>query len=331
MARRRITQAQIRDRRSKRLAIGLGLLFVVVMGIQGPKLLKQLKNAPPAPVDTTAPSTPPAGAASTGATGTNGAGTLAAANVPRQLTSFSLLPMKDPFGLPYRAATGTPDSADEGDSDAETAAAKAAEGSTDAESAAKPAAAEGTAATAPLAAAGPPAGQSTAKASTAKASTAKASTASKPPTVKFTVPPPNAALITTNGRPELVFVGSGFPSAQPMFKVVSLAKNKKGKRIGVRIGVLGGSFVGNAPTLLLANGHKVTLADQTDGSQYVIEVVRLTTATPPPPTTSTATTATATTATATTATATTPTTTTPATTTPTTTTPAAPTPPTTTG
>src|SRR5581483_11783255 len=122
----------------------------------------------------------------------------------------SLLPLKDPFDAPVHGAVGTPESSDETDADAESAAAKAAEGSTDNASAANAAAA----------------------AATAKAAGAAAKA---PAPVKFTVPPPNAAQIELNGRSEVVLVGAGFPSAQPMFKLVSLAKNKKGKRIGVRI------------------------------------------------------------------------------------------------
>ncbi len=267
MARRRITQAQIRDRRSKRLALVLGVVFLGVMGIQAPKLMKQLHHGAPAaatPPPTSAATGAPAPGATTGASGAAGTATV---SVPRQLTSFSLLPLKDPFDAPVHGAVGTPESSDETDADAESAAAKAAEGSTDNESAA---AAKAAAATNAASAANAAAAAATAKAAGAAAKA--------PAPVKFTVPPPNAAQIELNGRSEVVLVGAGFPSAQPMFKLVSLAKNKKGKRIGVRISVVGGSFSGGDPTLLLVKGRKVTLADVTDGSRYVVEVVRLTNA-----------------------------------------------------
>src|SRR5581483_11621685 len=233
MARRRITQAQIRDRRSKRLALVLGVVFLGVMGIQAPKLMKQLHHGAPAaatPPPTSAATGAPAPGATTGASGAAGTATV---SVPRQLTSFSLLPLKDPFDAPVHGAVGTPESSDETDADAESAAANA---------------------------------------------KAAGAAAKAPAPVKFTVPPPNAAQIELNGRSEVVLVGAGFPSAQPMFKLVSLAKNKKGKRIGVRISVVGGSFSGGDPTLLLVKGRKVTLADVTDGSRYVVEVIRLTNA-----------------------------------------------------
>ena len=62
MAGRRPTAAQVRDRRSKRMAIGLGVVLLVVGVIQGPKLLKQLsgKKTPaeaPLPVAAAAGST----------------------------------------------------------------------------------------------------------------------------------------------------------------------------------------------------------------------------------------------------------------------------------
>src|SRR5579863_3180182 len=100
---RRLTAAQARDRRSKRLAIGLGALLLVVGVIQGPKLLKQL--SPPAP-----PS-PPAAAAPTGAAGaTSAAGSAASAGTVTtgtQLQSFSLLAVKDPFYSPIQQTGAT--------------------------------------------------------------------------------------------------------------------------------------------------------------------------------------------------------------------------------
>jgi hypothetical protein len=91
-------------------------------------------------------------------------------------------------------------------------------------------------------------------------------------------------VITTNGRSEVVTLGAGFPSSEPTFKLVWLAKNKK----GIKISVVGGSFAGGVPTLLLAKGQEVTLADQSDGSRFVLELLRLTNQAPPLPPPSTA-------------------------------------------
>jgi hypothetical protein len=133
-------------------------------------------------------------------------------------------------------------------------------------------------------------------------------------TVSFSAakPPPNAAIVTTNGQRQLVYVGDGFPRADPLFRLVALSDK------AVRVGVLGGGFTSGVPTIKLARGKPLTLANEADGEHYVIQLVRLTTAAPKPAAPATA------------PAATTPTTTTPATTTPTSTTPATTTPTTTT-
>ena len=118
--------------------------------------------------------------------------------------------------------------------------------------------------------------------------------------------PPNAALLLTNGHRQVVSVGKGFPSPQPLFKLVAL-----GKKGSIRIGVLGGSFASGAPTMVLLKGQKITLANQSDGSRYVVQLIRQTTAAATAQTGGTA----ATTPTATTPVATTPVTTAPVTTT----------------
>jgi hypothetical protein len=102
-------------------------------------------------------------------------------------------------------------------------------------------------------------------------------------TVNFSAaqPPPNAAIVTTNGRKQLVYVGDGFPAADPVFRLVALAKK------AVRVGVFGGSFTDGVPTIKLARGKPVTLANEADGSRYVIKLVRLTTAEPKPAPTTT--------------------------------------------
>ena len=282
MAGRRPTAAQVRDRRSKRMAIGLGLLLIVVGVIQGPKLLKQLSPpAPPAP-------TPVAAVGATGATGATAASVGSTGPAGTQLQSFSLLSNKDPFFAQVGAteAAGAAGSAASASTKTKTtgATSKAPKTATGAKT--------GTTATTPSAAAAP-------------AAPAVGSTAP----VGFTVAPPNAALLTTNGHRQVVSVGKGFPSPQPLFKLVAL-----GKKGSIRIGVLGGSFASGAPTLLLLKGQKITLANQSDGSRYVVQLIRQTTAAATTQSGGT---------TATTPTATTPVATTPVTTTPVTTTPAA--------
>jgi hypothetical protein len=125
-------------------------------------------------------------------------------------------------------------------------------------------------------------------------------------------------VVKTNGRRQIIFVGDAFPATDPLFKLVALGKKN------IRIGVLGGSFTSGAPTIKLVKGKRLTLANQADGSRYVLQLLRLTTATPPPTTAGSSSTPSTTTPATTTPATTTPatTTTTPATTTPATTTPA---------
>ncbi len=154
-------------------------------------------------------------------------------------------------------------------------------------------------------------------------SPAAAAAAAVGPTVTFTATktpptPPNAAVVKTNGRRQVIFVGDDFPKKGPLFKLVALGKKN------IRIGVLGGSFTSGVATIKLRKGKRLTLANQADGSRYVLQLLRLTTATPPPATAGSSSTPSTTTpaTTTTTTTTTTPATTTPATTTPATTTPA---------
>jgi hypothetical protein len=265
---RRLTAAQAKAAKQKKLVILLAVIFVVVAAVQGPKFWKQLHPKPAGEAAPT-PGSVPAASAPGAATG---AATPAASG---QLHTFRHLKLKDPF-----KALVTIPVADASSS------APAADSATE-----KPAAATTTAE--------PKQPKQPKPAPTPAASG----------TVSFSAaqPPPNAAIVTTNGRKQLVYVGDGFPTADPVFRLVALA-NK-----AVRVGVLGGSFTNGIPTIKLARGEPVTLANEADGSRYVIKLVRLTTAAPKPEPTTT-------TPTATTPAATTPTATTPATTTATTTT-----------
>jgi hypothetical protein len=80
--------AQIRDRRAKIAAAVLGVVFLGVAAIQGPKLLKQLHPASQA----AAPDAAPAPAATAGSVSL-----VAATLAPGQLRHFSTFATKDPF------------------------------------------------------------------------------------------------------------------------------------------------------------------------------------------------------------------------------------------
>jgi hypothetical protein len=271
---RRPTAAQLREKRSRTLVIAFSVVFLIVMVIQGPKLLKSLSGGSAAPVGGTVAGALPAGVNPSTPTAAAATGASTAAVVADgQLSNLSRFAIKDPFHALVNVPT--------------------------------PAAPPGAAA---AATAGNPGAQNP-----AKASPAAAAAAAVLPTVTFTATktppvPPNAAVVKTNGNRQVIFVGDDFPKTTPLFKLVALGKKN------IRIGVLGGSFTSGAPTIKLPKGKRLTLANKADGSRYVLQLLRLTNATRPPPkaggSSSTAadpaTTTTTTATTATTATTTTP-------------------------
>ena len=272
---RRLTAAQAKQAKQKKIVIVLAVLFLIVAAVQGPKFWKQLHPKPAGEAAPTPGSVP--AAAATAAT--------AAASAPAvsgQLHAFSHLKLKDPFKV--LVSVPVADTSSSAPTDAAAATAKPAE--------------------------------TPKQPKQPKQTTKPAVEPAVSGTVSFSAaaPPPNAAIVKTNGRRQLVYVGDGFPAADPRFRLVALG-NK-----AIRVGVMGGGFASGVPTIKLARGRQVTLANRADGAHYVITLVRLTTAAPKPVAPAGSTPAAATPP-ATAPAATTPAATTPATTTPTTTTP----------
>jgi hypothetical protein len=251
---KKISPAQLREARSKKIAIGLSVVFLGVLGVQGPKLMKALHGGS-APSGGTVAGALPAGVNPTLAHQE----TASAAPViaTSSLTSLSRFAAKDPFhslvkttdatstappapDKPKPAATPTPDTTQESPSSVKPDTT----GKSDAP--AKPA---------------PPLETTTL------------------PTQTFSIPKPvpNAAVLKTNGRKQILFVGDAFPSSEPMFRLVKLGKKT------VEVSVLAGSFTSGAPTIKLPKGDLITLANEADGSRYVLELVNLTVATPKAP------------------------------------------------
>lgn len=291
MRARRITAAQLKDRRNKKIAAALLVVFIGVCVVQVPKLMKQLNPKTTAVAPPAATTPPPSGTPSSGATSATpaSASTLTAA-APGQLHAFARLPLKDPFKSLVSAtppATSAPKATAPAPKPTPKPQPKLAGGcsiviNNNVEalvcSKKKPVKAG--------------------KASQQQPAQQQPATGTVP--FKAAPPPPNAAVVKINGLRQVVFVGDGFPRANPLFKLVSLGDKT------IRVGVLSGSFTSGLPTIKLAKGKRVTLANEVDGSRYVIKLVALTTATPPPATTTPA--------------STTPASTTPSTTTPTSTT-----------
>ena len=76
-----------------------------------------------------------------------------------------------------------------------------------------------------------------------------------------------AVRISVNGRPESVRIGANFPSANPVFRLVSVT------RAGVRIGIANGSYSSGAQTVSLALNRTVTLVDSTNGVRYKLQLL----------------------------------------------------------
>jgi hypothetical protein len=74
-------------------------------------------------------------------------------------------------------------------------------------------------------------------------------------------------MLMVNGKRESVRVGAGFPSANPVFRLVSVS------RAGVRIGIANGSYSSGAQTILLRANRTVTLVDTTSGARYRLQVL----------------------------------------------------------
>jgi hypothetical protein len=76
-----------------------------------------------------------------------------------------------------------------------------------------------------------------------------------------------AVTLLVNGKRESVRVGAGFPSANPVFRLVSLS------RAGARIGIANGSYSSGAQTVLLRLNRTVTLVDTTSGARYRLQLL----------------------------------------------------------
>lgn len=246
-ASRRPSAAQLRQRRARIAAIVLGVAFLGVAVIQGPKLLKAISggsSSSTTAASTTTATTPGAvGATTTPATASgatvSGAGT-------SQLNNFSLFNPVVPFKPIPKPASAS--------STTTTAAGKAA-------AAPKAAATTTTAASTPA-----PAKAATPAAATTTAPTPAGTTPTPPaPPVTFTVPNGiTAAIVKVNGKKELYGAGATFPEEAPLFKLAAIAKK------GLKISVLGGTFIDGQRYLVLRQGNEVTLLNQSDGTKFVI-------------------------------------------------------------
>jgi hypothetical protein len=76
-----------------------------------------------------------------------------------------------------------------------------------------------------------------------------------------------AARISVNGRVQVVRVGTSFPSANPLFRLVSVSGGV------ARIGIASGSYSSGAKTVSLVAGRTLTLVDTADGIRYQLRLL----------------------------------------------------------
>jgi hypothetical protein len=102
---------------------------------------------------------------------------------------------------------------------------------------------------------------------TTSAPTPTTSTTSVQQTSARTLTSAGVARITVNGKSETVRVGKSFPSANPVFTLVSLAHGV------AKIGIANGSYSSGAQTVRLSAGRSLTLVDTANGVRYTVRLL----------------------------------------------------------
>jgi hypothetical protein len=244
MSRRQKKMQDIRaakDRRAKKMAIGGAVLLVAVLAFELPHYLGGKSSSPSAAATTT--STNP-GSATSVATSTPAAtapGTVAAA-VP--VTASTKLPNSDVAPTRTKSQLYSFDTFTGKDPFVQQVAT------------AQP----GTSGTAGTSATGTSAPSSPAPAQTAGSTSVQQTSAR-------TLASSGVATIAVNGKTETVRIGKSFPSANPVFTLVSLAHGS------ANIGIANGSYTSGAQTVRLSSGRSVTLVDTADGVRYTVRLI----------------------------------------------------------
>ena len=241
------TLAENREKRAKKIAIGGGVVLVALVAFQGRHLLSHSSSSsttPPPAVTTTSgvPGTTPAPTPATTPPGTAAVGVAALAVTP---TASTKLP----------------------DSEAGPKEAKSQLFSFSHFTAKDPFVQQVSSSS--------PTGSSTTASSGTSASTAPPAVGTASAGGPNTTPRKQAralagagtATISINGKVQTVHVGASFPSANPLFRLVSLTHGV------ARIGIANGSYASGAQTLSLATGRAVTLADTADGIRYKLRLI----------------------------------------------------------
>ena len=244
MANRHADAMKAKQKKQKIVAAVLGVAFLGVMALQGPKLWGQLhpKNQQARPsydqAGATTGGTPSLAAPSLGGgqtpAGTTPSGSLASASTPAvadgKLTSFSRFASKDPFAQQLN---------EKGSSSGSSSSSGGSSG--------------------------------TSRGGTGKASGGGSASA----------PTPGTAVISVNGTLYTVAVGSDFPTGRetdpsvvPLFHLISLTAHS------AKISIVGGSYANGAPAVTLRENKPVTLMNTADGTRYKLILKPVGTAVP---------------------------------------------------
>lgn len=237
---------EAKDRRTKKIAVGGAVLFVAVLAFEVPHMLGGGSKAS-APASTTATTTGDAAASSTatpaGTPTTTPQGTAVAAALPTtastKLPNSDLAPKRAKSQLySFTHFSGKDPFVQQISSGTQLPTPTSSGTSTP-----------------------PPTVQQT-----ASVRSRSAQQGSSKPSAR-TLAKTGAATISVNGRRETVRIGAGFPSSNPLFRLISVSHGV------ARIGVANGSYASGAQTVSLVTGRTLTLVDTADGIHYKLRLL----------------------------------------------------------
>ncbi len=251
-AKKRIDPMKQREKRAKIVAIAGIVLFLAVAAYEVPSVLKMLNQKPPPGADATdAGNRTASGAIAlpnvSVNTGINkSTGELADTDVPpqadgAQLVTFSVFATKNPFTPQVTTPTQLPTVAGQPGADVPP----------------------GTTTTTPTTTTTTP----TTTTPGAVPGTAVPGTGTTVTTTTTMTSGAPFAVISVNGITSVVASQGTFPTATPVFRLVSFTKDS------AQIGIVGGSYATGGATVTLRRGHAVTLQNTTDQKMYKLELV----------------------------------------------------------
>lgn len=224
-----------KDRRAKRMAIGGVVVLAAVLAYEIPHVMKKSGGnaSTPPPVTTTA--TAPAGTGVSATPSTSAPGTVAAPTASTKLPNSDVAPRRLKSQLYSFSHFAGKDPFVQQVSATDITAS--------------------------------PSSGSGASAGSSGSSAGSSSSAPAQQTSARTLAKTGAATIQVNGKVQTVRIGASFPSANPLFKLVSIAHGV------ARIGIANGSYASGAQTVTLTAGKSLTLVDTADGVRYKVELL----------------------------------------------------------